>query len=313
MKRLLLVTHRSIEQAGGPAARWRAFARYLPEHGWQLDVLSAAARPGAVEFDERASNAVAARAMLMSRIGRLSAPAFALAGVRPDALPLSTLWVARGAALVRRRIRLQPPDVVLATGPPWAGPLAARLGVPPALPLVVELRDLWAANPAFDAGGRALSRLEDWLLDGARTVIACTPEALADLRRRHPRLHERFVEIANGFDPEVREIARRPAAQTDAPPDGRLTLLHSGTLTASRPLAPLLAAMADTRVAGGFRLLLHGYLSPASRREVAHARETTGAPVEVLAPSPWEDAVGRIARADACVIVQAHGAGDATA
>jgi hypothetical protein len=41
VKRLLLVSHRPIDQAGGPAARWRLFARHLPEDGWEADVVSA--------------------------------------------------------------------------------------------------------------------------------------------------------------------------------------------------------------------------------------------------------------------------------
>src|SRR6202161_3971056 len=105
MRRLLLVTHRSIEQAGGPAGRVRAFARYLPEYGWEVDVLSAPARPGAAEFDADSSRAVAARGATMARVARLTEPIFGLAGVRPDSLPLSMLWIPRGSTLVRREIR----------------------------------------------------------------------------------------------------------------------------------------------------------------------------------------------------------------
>lgn len=310
------MTHRSIEQEGGPAARWRAFARYLPEHGWEVDVLSAAERPGASEFDSRASRAVTARAAVMAEVGRLSEPMFRLAGVRPDALPLSMLWVPRGALLLRRRIERRAPDVVLASGPPLAGPLAARLGLPAGVPLIVELRDLWAGSPAFDAGGRVLSNVEDWLLREARRVVACTPEAVEDLRRRHPRLGERVVEVSNGFDPEVRSIAGHRVGAEPERENGSpriLTLLHSGTLTPARPITPLITALGDPRVAGSFRLVLHGYLSPASRAEVERARQEGGAAIEVHAPSPWEQAVARIADADACLITQARDAGDATA
>lgn len=316
MRRLLLVTHRSIEQDGGPAARWRAFVRYLPDHGWEVDVLSAAERVGSSEFDVGSSRAVAMRAAAMARLGRLSQPLFRLAGVRPDALPLSMLWVPRGALLVRRRIDERRPDVVLASGPPIAGPLAARVGLPPHVPLIVELRDLWAGSPAFDAGGRVLSNVESWLLHEARRVVACTPEAVSDLRLRHPELGERVVEVANGFDPQIRAIVE-PEARRDPPREEgsrqMLTLLHSGTLTPARPITPLVRALSDPRVAGSFRLVLHGYLSPASRAEVERARQDGGAPIEALAPSPWKEAVARIARADACLITQARAAGDETA
>ncbi len=272
----------------------------------------------------------------MARAAQLSQPAFRLVGVRPDALPLSTLWIARGALLVKRHIEHNPPDVVLATGPPIAGPIAARIGIAAYMgvrrrvPLVVELRDLWAGNPAFDLGGSVLPRIEQWLLDGARRVVACTPEAVSDLRMRHPGISEQVVEIPNGFDPEI-GLARTGATE-HAPAESvaeknhtrlrlvrmhdskrTLTLLHSGTLTPARPLAPLIQALEDPRIAGSFRLVLHGYLSPTSRAEVESARQGSGVPIEVLPPSPWLDAVDRIASADAGLITQARAAGDETA
>jgi glycosyltransferase involved in cell wall biosynthesis len=316
VKRLLLVTHRSIDQDGGPAARWRAFVRYLPEHSWEVHVLSAAEHAGASEFDADASRAVAARAVVMSQVGRLSEPLFRHAGVRPDALPLSMLWLARGSLLVRQRIRQLEPDVVLATGPPLAGPLAARLGAGPDVPLIIELRDLWAGSPAFDAGGQALSRVEDWLLRGAHRVIACTPEAVSDLRLRHPDLDKRIVEISNGYDPEIASMVNagtNHVHERDARSEGVLTLLHSGTLTAARPITPLVTALADPRLRGSFRLVLHGYLSPATRAEVKRARDEGEVAIEVLEPSPWKQALARIANADACLITQARDAGDETA
>ena len=311
VRRLLLVTHRSIEQEGGPAARWRAFARYLPDHGWQVDVVSARVGLGASEFDAGASWAVSARAAVMARVGAVTEPAFRLAGVRPDALPLSMLWIPRGARVARRYVATREPDVVLATGPPMAGPLAARLGLPGSAPLVVELRDLWAGSPAFDAGGRALPAIERSLLRGARRIVACTPEAAADLRARHSDLADRVVEIPNGFDPAICELA---GSEPPRPPSGHvLTLLHSGTLTPARPLTPLLRALSDRRVNGAFRLVLHGHLSPGSREEIGRVRSERAVPIEVVAPSVWEDAVRRIAAADACLVTQARGAGDATA
>ncbi len=287
-------------------------------------MLSAAEGVGASEFDTHRSHAVAVRAAVMARAAQLSDPAFRLVGVRPDSLPLSTLWIARGALLLRRRIERRAPDVVLATGPPIAGPIAARAGIGARVPLIVELRDLWAGSPAFDAGGHVLSKVEDWLLRGARRVIACTPEAVSDLCLRHQEIVERFVEIPNGFDPEIRSITRTSAggntgSHTSSDTNGEdgsrqtLALLHSGTLTPARPITPLVQALGDPRVAGSFRLVLHGYLSPTARAEVERARRESKVAIEVLAPSPWREAVSRIAEADAGLITQARAAGDETA
>jgi len=287
VSRLLLVSHRPIDQAGGPAARWRSFASHLPEHGWEVDVVSGG---GGDEFASPGS--ANTRAKVMETAGRIADPLFRLAGLRPEALPLSTLWVPRGTTLVRRRLEKRGYDAVLATAPPFAALLAARRAGGD-VPLVVELRDLWAGNPAFDRGGPVLRRLESWVVRGASAVVAVTPEAADDLRRRHPGA--RVEEIPNGFEPAL-VVMRRASTGT--------TILHSGTLTKDRPLAPLLSLLTPP-----LRLVLHGYVAPEIQREIERSR----ADVELVPPSGWEDAVRRIAEADVALITQARGAGDATA
>jgi glycosyltransferase involved in cell wall biosynthesis len=288
VRRLLLVSHRPIDQAGGPAARWRSFSRHLPEHGWEVDVVSA---PAADEF--AAPMQAQRRARIMEGVGKVADPVFRVAGLRPEAMPLSTLWVRRGTGETRRRLATGRYDAVLATGPPFAALIAARRAVG-STPLVVELRDLWAGNPAFDRGGRVLPKLESWVVDGARATIGVTPEAADDLRRRHP--DARVEEIPNGFEPAL--VAMRGPSPADT------TIIHSGTLTKDRPLEPLLQALRPP-----LRLVLHGYVAPEIRAEV----ERSGADVELVPPSPWEEAVRRIAEADVALVTQARGAGDETA
>ena len=282
------MSHRPIDQAGGPAARWRSFSRHLPEHDWDIDVVSA---QGGDEF--AAPEQAERRARIMETAGKIADPVFRLAGLRPEAMPLSMLWVRRGAQEVRRRLEAGRYDVVLATGPPFAALLAARRAAGET-PLVVELRDLWAGNPAFDRGGPVLRRLESRVVDPSAAIVGVTPQAAADLRSRHPGA--RVEEIPNGFEPAL--IAMR------TPPRGGATILHSGTLTKDRPLEPLLQALRPP-----LRLVLHGYVAPEIRAEV----ERSSAEVELLAPSGWEDAVRRIADADVTLVTQARGAGDKTA
>jgi glycosyltransferase involved in cell wall biosynthesis len=228
----------------------------------------------------------------MGVLGRIADPGFRLIGLRPEAMPLSTTWILRGTTQVQERLRKGRYDAVLATGPPFAALVAARRGAGD-VPLVVELRDLWAGNPAYDRGGPILSRLESWVVSGASAAVAVTPEAAADLGKRHPEV--RIEEIPNGFEPELLE-KRRPSTGT--------TILHSGTLTRDRPLAPLLRALKPP-----LRLVLHGYVAPEIRAEV----EASDADVEIVPPSGWEDAIERIADADVALVTQARTAGDATA
>jgi glycosyltransferase involved in cell wall biosynthesis len=204
------------------------------------------------------------------------------------------LWVWRGRQEVARRLAAGGYDAVLATGPPFAALIAARRAAAE-VPLVVELRDLWAGNPAFDRGGPFLPRLERWVANGSAVLVGVTPEAAADLHARHSEA--RVEEIPNGFEPAL--IAMRK------PSSGRpTTILHSGTLTKDRPLEPLLRALKPP-----LRLVLHGYVAPEIRAHVEHS----GADVELVEPSGWEDAVRRIADADVALVTQARGAGDETA
>ena len=245
---------------------------------------------GAGEF--ASPDSARARARVMETAGRLADPLFRLARLRPEALPLSTLWIPRGAREIRRRLRGGGYDAVLATGPPFAALVAAGRAVGD-VPLVVELRDLWAGNAAFDRGGPILRRAESRVVKGAAALVAVTPEAADDLRRRHPGT--RIEEIPNGFEPELLAMRRETSGTT---------ILHSGTLTKDRPLAPLLSVLRPP-----LRLVLHGYVAPEIQQEIADS----GAEVELVPPSGWEDAVRRIAEADVALVTQARTAGDATA
>jgi glycosyltransferase involved in cell wall biosynthesis len=246
----------------------------------------------------------ALRARVMGVVGRVSSPVFALVGIRPEAVPLSTIWIPRARSEVRKRVGMQRPDIILATGPPMAALIAVAMATrPDSPPLVVELRDLWAGNPAFDRRGGLLGRLERWVFNRAAAVVATTPEAVADLHARHPQLSASIHEIPNGFEPSLLE--RRKTHRPGSP----LEILHSGTLTADRPLRPLLTALA--RDPSPFRVVLHGYAAPEIQREVAAFDGRVD--VEIVSPSTWEDAVARIAKADAALVTQGHGAGDATA
>lgn len=307
--RLLLVTHRPLPQEGGPTARWRAFLRHLPEHGWDVDVVSAPPRASGIEFvsDEGSARKVAARARLMGSLGRVAEPVFRTAGLRPEAIPLSMLWLVNGTRAVRARLRDARPDVVLATAPPAVAMFVAARALPKGgPPLVLELRDLWAGNPFYEARPGALDRLEHRVVTRAARVVVMSPEAASDVKARHPDAAARVVSIPNGFEPMLLE--RRG-------PDRRsresLTLLHSGTLIGTRPLAPLLNVLARDAYRGRVKLVLHGYLSPESREEVEAAKSIVG--VEIVPPSSWEDAIDRMRRADVCLVTQSDAVGDQTA
>jgi glycosyltransferase involved in cell wall biosynthesis len=271
-------------------------------------VVAAVARIAGDEYDAAADarRQLERRARMMSRAAAAADPAFAALGVRPEAFPLSMAWVSRGARDVRRRLASARYDAVLATGPPVAALLAARASRRRAdPPLVVELRDLWAGNPLFDRRGGLLGALERWVFGAAAAIVTVTPEAAADVRRRHPDRGDRVADIPNGFEDDLLDLREQ------RPPSSPITILHSGTLTADRPLSPLLRVLARAPYREAFRLVVHGYVVPAVAAQIAAADGRVA--VEVVGPSGWEDAVARIAASDVALVSQAATAGDATA
>jgi glycosyltransferase involved in cell wall biosynthesis len=302
VKRLLLVSHRPIDGPGGAVARWRSLSRLLPAEGWEVDAVTASEEPPA-EFDGAAAARFERRARVTRGLRAVVGPALGAAGLRPAALTPSTAWTLPGARLVRSRLDHGRYDVMLATAPPIAALAAARLGLRGrSTPLVAEFRDLWSGSRSYETRPGALARVESALVGAAAAIVVVTPEAAAEVRRRYPAAT--VAVVPNGFEPGL--LDRRAPRQPQRP----VTLLHSGTLTAARPVTPLLEAL-RRRPSGTFRLVLHGYLSPESAAELAAAGADVD--VEVAAPSSWEDAVARMVACDVTVVTQSRDAGDATA
>jgi glycosyltransferase involved in cell wall biosynthesis len=235
------------------------------------------------------------------------APTSAVIGFRAEAFPPATFWLPAAVSAIRRHLSQGGYAVVLATSPPAVAMLAARVALRASdRPFVAEFRDLWAGNPAFDAGGRTLNRVESWVLGRASAIVACTPPAVADLRQRHPGQADRIFEIPNGFEPELLE--QRAAGGSG---EARTVLIHSGTIGADRPIAPLLEALREEQFTRRFRLVLHGHIAPSVLPEI---RRLSGqVDVDVAEPSSWAEAIERIRAADVGVVLQGRDAGDSTA
>ena len=302
-----MVTHRPIE-AGG-STRWRHFARALPEHGWNVEVVSAGTSLTGDETatDPRVARLSRIRGRVMGRAGALARPlSRRLLGVQPEAFPPSMLWALSGRRAIRAAVAEHRPHALVATSPPPVA-LFAAAAVVDAIPLVADLRDPWAGSPYYDAGGRLLTEIERRALGRASAVVAVTTPMLAELRDRHPSLADRMLLLPNGFPPELLEGRPRAAPLWHGRP---VTLIHPGTLYGGRTLAQLVAAMAAPDLRGRVRLQLLGSVDDETRAAIAAHPD---ADVETLAPVPWEEAIVRVRRADAVVVVQHSILGDAIA
>ena len=100
------------------------------------------------------------------------------------------------------------------------------------------MRDLWAGNPYFDAGGTLLTRIEKRAFARADAVVTVTDSCADRMLALHPEIAPRLEVLPNGFDPVLLDLRGR-----GAPSGERATLVHAGTLYGDRSAVTLLRAL----------------------------------------------------------------------
>ena len=301
MGRLLLVTQRPLDYGGGASVRWQYLRDVLPRHSWEVTEASARPNPtaNAVSTDPRAARLAAARTKVMTAVGAATRPAYRRLGLQPEAFPPNALWSLTGRPAVRRARERVRPDVVWATCPPPSALLAALAGLD-GTPFVAEMRDLWAGNPYFDAGGTLLTRIEKRAFARAAAIVTVTGSCADQMQALHPEIAPRLHVLPNGFDPVLLELRRPPRAVGE-----RATLVHAGTLYGDRSAVTLMRALSRPELAGRTRLVLVGAVDPQTTAELRH----THCEVVVEPPTSWRAAVERVRGADIAVVINSPGTG----
>ena len=299
------------------------FARMLPDHGWDVTVLTAR-HGGSAALDRDEANAIASRARIveawspasklvkrgqpvaktgLAALARRVARTAAVSIVFPDR---EVFWVPDAVERGRRALRDTRHDVVLATYGPASNLLVGRaLASAFHLPLVVDFRDLWSTLPMPVFPSRlhraAAHRLEHAIVRHASRVLAVAPAMAADLASEHGLPQERAVSITNGFDPadaaRVHDIRER----------GPFRLMYTGTVHVHYDLEPLwlaLRALADRGAIrpATFRLEFVGNLAAGDVRR--HGLEEL---VEISGFVPHDRVFDALARADALLVVETPG------
>jgi len=247
--RVLMIAYYFPPLGGAGVQRTVKFVKYLPQFGWQPQVLTAwasryytrdASLSKELPADLSVSRAFAWNPILPSaRLNRLFNPLWRWI-FTPDTL---ASWLPAGARLGARLLAQQPFDVIYSSAPPYTGHLIAlRLKLATSKPWVADFRDPWTQNPflrypsAFHE--RQNRAWEQAVLSEADRVISPSPPITEDLMRLVPdEPAAKFATIYNGYDPE--DWAGQPEyARSD-----KFTVTYTGSLYGDRNAGPFLDAL----------------------------------------------------------------------
>jgi glycosyltransferase involved in cell wall biosynthesis len=293
---LLVVSYRPLDAGGGGSVRWRHLRRVLPHHGWRVVECSPPAGATAREMstESRAARLAARRAQMMAVAGRIVDPLARLLRVKPEAFAPNNVWALTGRRLIREAIARERPDIVVATSPPVSA-LLATAAVAGGVPMVADLRDLWAGNPYYDRGSPLLARLEGRALAQAAAVVTVTDGCRDNLLRLHPELAPRLHVLTNGFNPSLfARRAERPPADA-----GSAKLIFAGALYGDHTAEALVAALARPELRGRARLELVGLIDARTGR----ALHAAGIDARIDPPISWESSIERVLAADIAVVI----------
>lgn len=156
------------------------------------------------------------------------------------AIPESSItWLPFAAWQGKQIIRKHNIDVIFATAPPFSALLVGTtLKKLTGIPLVVEFRDAWTAEPArnrdLDEKRRWVEKMQEaWVIRTADRIVSVTEGVTSDFIRRYSdvKAADSFITIPNGFDrDDLTELQTDGVKNDRNDRDERFKIVHTGTL-----------------------------------------------------------------------------------
>ncbi len=334
---LLLITF-SFPPAGGVGVlRALSLAKYLPENGVRVDVLTARNAP-AVGKDRSLLKQVPAE-VKVHRTWTLDLPFWLRKAVKkvvtggkakstPSAMqpgagnPIKQFignlllpdpqvgWLPFALPAAERIIRERAIDAVIVTVPPFSSVrLISRLRKTfPKLPLLVDFRDEWLTTTldlvSFNSNSRArmvAHKAEAEAVRDATAVVLVTEAARRELQSRYPGVpQERFVCVPNGYD--APPPTANSASDIQIVPHNKTVLTYIGTIYGSTAPGAFVEAVLGLPKEVRTRLLVRfiGHIeSPAYRELLLSLGET----VELKGFVPQVEALATIRETDYLLLI----------
>ena len=246
-RNILLVTYWYPPAIGAAAERLESFARHLPEHAWNVHVLTAKRESSAPESDgvtvHQVADPRATPGPTFADYDPREQPSRWKGRLRDFVFPdRFRAWQKDAFACGQGLLKDQSIDVILGSFPPASAvQLAMRLHLASKTPLVLDFRDNWIGPGGYDPRRK---KALDAHLDLQRQALACATalitvsQAMADhLADEHAFDRERLFVIPNGYASSGSASTgprAEPEGDLDAEPASRdakaVTIAHVGTV-----------------------------------------------------------------------------------
>ncbi len=220
-------------------------------------------------------------------------------------------WVPFALRSIRAVAKDEPFEAIISSSPPITAHLVAAWAKGPKTPWIADFRDPWVDNafaPELPWSHRRLRRrIERWIVHRADVALFATPALTSAYATRYPDVADRFVTMTNGYD---REDFLRTVSGSRA--ENVFRIVYAGSLYGERELQLFtdgLARALDLWPELGDRLRVDfvGWISgnnQAVAERIARS-ETLGGIVSFIGFRPRAEALGRIAAADAALLILA--------
>jgi glycosyltransferase involved in cell wall biosynthesis len=305
----MIAYHFPPQRGSSGIQRTLRFARYLPEFGWEPQVLTV--HPRAHEdigpADEIPPGLVVHRALAFD-----AARHFAIAKRYPSFLARPDRWASwwwGGVVTGLRVISRSRPDALWSTYPiATAHAIAHTLARITRVPWIADFRDPMAQDgyPANPVDWRAYERIEARTLRRAVRSVFASPGAARMYRERYPKQVDRITLIENGYDEESFVGIERKGSSFRRP----LVLLHSGIVYPSeRDPTALFEAVEQLRDQGQlnrgeFLLRFRAPVHESLLHELTRRYKVEGL-IDIATALPYREALQEMLDADALLVLQA--------
>lgn len=120
----------------------------------------------------------------------------------PDEL---ILWVSLAIPKSRKLIKVENPDIIYVSAPPYSSLLTSvLLKKIYKIPLVCDIRDDWIENPLIAKDNELLNwmerKMENWVVHNSDKIVLVTPASYEMWSRRYPENRNKLCLIENGYN-----------------------------------------------------------------------------------------------------------------